>query len=278
MRSRPLFAIGACLAAAVIVAVVLLGSGEPTHSQPVPVSSLELTTTQRARLSSMKVFFGHQSVGANILQGVEELAAEDGAPRLRVVRSRSPQSMEGPGIVETPIGTNGDPSSKARDFSAAMEQGVGGAGAIAMYKYCYLDFTPSTDVRAVFAEHRAVVERVRAAHPGIAIVHVTAPLTTSESPARALVKRLLGKPGVLAANARRNEFNALVRETYGSREPVFDLGAIESTRPDGSRSYETRGRDTVYTLAAEYTDDGGHLNRLGRRVVATRFLQFLSDL
>jgi hypothetical protein len=226
----------------------------------------------------MKVFFAHQSVGANILQGVEELAAENGAPRLRVVRSNSPQSVDGPAIVETPIGTNGDPSSKARGFSTAMEQGFGRAGGIAMYKYCYLDFTPDTDVRAVFSEHRAVVDSVRAAHPGITIVHVTAPLTTSESPARALVKRLLGKPGVLAANAKRNEFNALVRETYGSREPLFDLGTIESTRPDGSRSYETKGRDTVYTLAPEYTDDGGHLNRLGRRVVASRLLQLLSAL
>ena len=224
----------------------------------------------------MRVFFGHQSVGANILQGVEELAAEHGAPRLRVVRSSSPQSVDGPAIVETPIGTNGDPSSKARGFSTAMEQGFGRDGGVAMYKYCYLDFTPNTDVRAVFSEHRAIVDSVRAAHPGITIVHVTAPLTTSESPARAVVKRLLGKPGVLAANAKRNEFNALIRETYGSREPVFDLGAIESTRPDGSRSFETKGRDTVYTLAPEYTDDGGHLNRLGRRVVATKLLQLLS--
>jgi len=226
----------------------------------------------------MKVFFAHQSVGANILQGVEELAAEDGVPHLRVVRSSSPQAVDGPAIVETPIGTNGDPSSKARGFSAAMEQGFGSAGGIAMYKYCYLDFSPSTDVQAVFSEHRGVVDRLRAAHPGVTIVHVTAPLTTSESPARALVKRLLGKPGVVAANQKRNEFNALVRETYGSREPVFDLGAIESTRPDGTRSYERMGRDTVYTLASEYTDDGGHLNRLGRRVAATRLLQLLSTL
>jgi lysophospholipase L1-like esterase len=275
IATRPLL-IATCLGGAMLL-VALSRTGHPPSSV-VSVPKLVLTQNERNRLATLKVFFAHQSVGANILQGVQELAAEDRALPVRLVRSASPDTVQGPAIVETPIGTNGNASSNASGFSAAMERGLGASGGVAMYKYCYLDITAATDVQRVFAEHRAVVERLRAAHPEVTIVHVTAPLTSSESPARALLKRLLGKPGVREANAKRNQLNALVRETYAGRDPLFDLATIESTRPDGTRSFVGSNGDTVYTLASEYTDDGGHLNQLGRRVAATKFLQLLAKL
>jgi hypothetical protein len=54
---------------------------------------------------------------------------------------------------------------------------------------------------------------------------------------------------------------------------VFDLAAIESTRPDGGReTFEVEGRQ-VPALVPAYTDDGGHLNgpaaeRVARQLVA----------
>jgi len=101
-------------------------------------------------------------------------------------------------------------------------------------------------------------------------VHVTAPLTRLESGPRFLVKRLLGKPTTRDANARRNRFNAMLREEYAG-EPMFDLAKVESTRPNGSRSFFNDGADVVYTLAPELTDDGGHLNAAGRRAAAEEF-------
>src|SRR5262245_25862860 len=184
-------------------------------------TTLALTSEQRARLASRKIFFGHQSVGADILNGIKELSAGDSALPLRVVRSAEPASIGGPALVEAPIGTNGDPSSKAKAFAAALAHGVGGgggAGGVAMYKYCYLDFDASTDVPKIFREYREGIDRLKAANPGLTIVHITVPLTSGEASTRALVKRILGKPTVLDANAKRNQFNALLRQTYVGRE------------------------------------------------------------
>jgi hypothetical protein len=279
MRSAQLIA--AFLAATAFVACGDQPSARQPHTQMTLATTLDLTSEQRARLASRKIFFGHQSVGADILSGIKELATVDSALSLRVLRSAEPASISGPALVESPIGTNGDPSSKAKAFAVALAHGVGsdlGAGGIAMYKYCYLDFDASTDVAKVFREYREGIDQLKAANPGLTIVHITAPLTTGESGARALVKRILGKPTVLDANAKRNEFNALLRKTYGGREPLFDLAALESTLADGSRTFTTRGADTVYTLAHEYTDDGGHLNAVGRRHVAVPFLDLLASL
>jgi lysophospholipase L1-like esterase len=83
-------------------------------------------------------------------------------------------------------------------------------------------------------------------------------------------------PAVL--NAKRNEFNALLGQEFGAIDPIFDLAQIESTRPDGSRAYFQRSTESVFTLAPEWTYDGGHLNAAGRRVVAERFLAFLAHV
>jgi hypothetical protein len=69
-----------------------------------------------------------------------------------------------------------------------------------------------------------------------------------------------------------------MREAYAGRAPVFDLAVLESTRPDGSRVSYTQGADTVYTLAPEYTNDGGHLNEAAKRMVAEQLLIFLARL
>jgi hypothetical protein len=269
------------LAAAALVACADQPTTRQTKTQMTLATTLDLTGEQRARLSSRKIFFGHQSVGADILSGIKELAVGDSTVVLRVVRSAEPASISGPALVESPIGTNGDPSSKAKAFAAALARGVGsdqGVGGVAMYKYCYLDFDASTDVPKIFREYREGIDRLKAANPGLTIVHITVPLTSGEAPARALIKRILGKPTVLDANAKRNQFNALLRQTYRSREPLFDLAALESTLADGTRSFAARGADTVYTLATEYTDDGGHLNARGRRHVAVSFLDLLASL
>jgi lysophospholipase L1-like esterase len=62
----------------------------------------------------------------------------------------------------------------------------------------------------------------------------------------------------------------MLREKYAG-EPLFDLAKVESTRPNGSRSFFHDGANVVYTLAPELTDDGGHLNATGRLAAAEEF-------
>jgi hypothetical protein len=69
-----------------------------------------------------------------------------------------------------------------------------------------------------------------------------------------------------------------MRREYGGREPLFDLAAVESTRPDGSRETLSLGGKTAFALHPGYTNDGSHLNEVGRRRAAEALLTLLARL
>jgi lysophospholipase L1-like esterase len=75
---------------------------------------------------------------------------------------------------------------------------------------------------------------------------------------------------------RRNEFNRLLEQTFAD-EPIFDLAASQSTYPDGRREFFQQDGQSHYSLIAGYTDDGGHLNAVGRRHVAADFVHAVAD-
>jgi hypothetical protein len=228
-------------------------------------------------LASKKIFFGHQSVGAEIIDGIKTLAAQSGG-ELKIVKSQVPTSVQGPAFVESAIGENGDPRSKTRAFAQIMKSGFGEEGGIALFKFCFLDVDPGTDPDALFREYRATISEVQQAYPRLQIVHVTLPLTRAENPPLALVKTILKRPSQRDLDARRHRFNELLRKEYTGSAPIFDLARIESTRADGTRSSFQRAGETVYSLAPEWTYDGGHLNEAGRKVAATELVQLLAQV
>ena len=77
---------------------------------------------------------------------------------------------------------------------------------------------------------------------------------------------------------KRNEFNDMMRNEYEDREPIFDLALIESTFLDGKREMYQENDIIYYSLVPDYTNDGGHLNEKGRKLVAEQLLIFLSEL
>jgi hypothetical protein len=264
------------LSAATLVAACRPDSTR-SPSTPVAMPSLsEVSDSQWAVLAGTRIFFGHQSVGANILDGVKTVLAANPGIGLRVVQSDHPEAVEGGGLVHAFIGVNGLPATKLAAFDAVMMKGIGPKGGLAMYKYCFLDITASTDVPSLFQTYRNNMRKLHETHPDIRFVHITAPLTVNGDGFRNLVKRMLGKPTAADFNLKRNQYNQLLRAEYQSKEPLFDLAAFESTHGDGTREFFTRGQDTVYTLAPELTDDGAHLNANGREAAAVRFLIFLA--
>ena len=67
-------------------------------------------------------------------------------------------------------------------------------------------------------------------------------------------------------------------QTYGGKEPIFDLAQIESTYPDGTRAtFDWQGQ-TYERMIPEYGSDGRHLNESGRQRVAENLIMFLSPL
>lgn len=79
-------------------------------------------------------------------------------------------------------------------------------------------------------------------------------------------------------NIKRNELNELIRQEYAGKEPLFDIAAIESTLPDGSRAFFSDHGKVYDYLSPDYSSDGGHLNPEGRRRVAEQLLITLARL
>ena len=249
----------------------------PEHP-PLTRSLADVPQAHWERLGRRRIFFGHQSVGQNILSGIQDVLARNPHIRLTIVESDDPADIDGPALIQAKIGHNGDPHSKADAFRRVMDGGFGSQGGVAMYKYCYVDVLPSTDVEELFEDYVEQMDSLARRYPGLQIVHVTLPLKRMRAGKRELVKRMLGRSTDTELNAKRNRYNELLLARYGGRAPVFDLAALESTRSDGTRSAVPYRRRQVFTLAPEWTDDGAHLNAAARRRVAEQLLVLLASL
>jgi lysophospholipase L1-like esterase len=240
------------------------------------VNRAHFSAEQFQKIAGSKVFFGHQSVGDNIIQGLRDLIAADPRLQLNIVHSDGTTLLAGPALVEFYVGRNGDPQSKDTAFAAILDSALGSQGGLAMYKYCYVDMDISTNVQQMFEHYRQANRTLKAKYPSLIFIPVTMPLTTVEPAWKAAVKTAMGRTTARDVNEKRNKFNELIRQTYQGTDPIFDLAEAESTHADGSRSFFTRDGRKVYTLAPEYTSDGGHLNEAGRRAAAEKLLLVLA--
>lgn len=230
------------------------------------------------RLRTRAVFFGHQSVGMNVLDGLQQLPGASG----QVVRIAevAPGTAVAPGtLAHAWVGRNHDPVSKIEAFARAVDALPAPGVDIALVKLCYVDFAPETDPAAIFSRYRAAIADLQRRHPRTTFVHVTAPVSRVQGGAKALLKQALGKePYGLIENVRREEYNQLLRQAYEGKEPIFDLARVESTAPDGRvETVEWKGKRAP-ALVAAYTDDGGHLNQEGKRRAALALLSVLASI
>lgn len=253
----------------------LTSSTDASDMRPLPTLD-SIPPDARARLSSMQMLFGHQSVGRNVMSGIRELARSDSSVQLPIA-ALADNASAATGILHFEVGTNGDPDSKGAAFAQTVSAHAS-EGVLAGYELCYLDFTVASDGDAIFRRYQEVTDSVRGQHPGLRLVHFTAPLTTEEPAPKRMIKQLLGRTTTRSLNAQRARFNARMRATYEGREPLFDLARAESTLENGRRYAATVEGVPVEALAPEFAADEGHLNERGRRAVASRFLAFLATL
>lgn len=232
-----------------------------------------------AALAEKSIWFGHQSVGFNMVEGMSELLAEHPSIPLRIVETRSPDETAASVFAHGRNGENKQPETKIDAFARLMDEGMGYRVDIAFFKFCYVDIDGGADVDALFDSYRTTMTRLKADYPDTLFVHVTAPVTRVQSGPKAWVKKVIGRtPGGAEENIPRNRFNRKMREEYAGKEPLFDLAELEATATDGGRTtFNVDGVD-YEALTPDYTDDGGHLNEKGRRWVAEQLLVFLSGL
>ena len=251
--------------------------GKGTGVEPIGGKSLDnVSAAAWDKLAGKRIFFGHQSVGYNIMDGVGALLKEYPSARLTIVETTDPSRFDAPVFAHARVGRNENPGSKCEAFEEYMDSGIGSRADIAFFKFCYVDINRKTDVEKVFESYKATVRRVMTKYPGLTLVHVTVPLTSTEYSLsvrlKSFIKRILGREN---ENVSRSELNERIRKEFGGTDPVFDLAAIESTSPFGeSVSFTSHGKKYP-CMYQGYTTDGGHLNAAGKRVAAVGLLQTL---
>lgn len=247
----------------------------PNYAPPTP--------TEWKQFQQLHIAFGHQSLGANLIAGVQALALEQHidlsisditTSGTTASESKAPQNNAG--IQHFHIGANGDPISKLEAFSATMASDVATRADIAEMKFCFVDFGANVDPKKLATTYIDEMTALSLKYPDITFIATTSPLTTIQTGPKAWIKRLLGKdPAGFAENFRRHKFNQVLRDHYGKSPTLFDLAAIESLH--GQVTFEFN-QQTIEALAPVLSSDGGHLNADGERLLATTWIRQLSTL
>jgi hypothetical protein len=231
------------------------------------------------KLAGKVILFGHQSVGDNIIDGMKALIAENPRIKLLITESKSASDLKGPVFAHFKIGKNEDPKSKMEDFAETLKKGLGDRVDIAFMKLCFVDVRSDSNVKDIFANYRDTARKLIGKYPKVVFVHITAPLTTTQTGVKVWIKKIIGRAiGGYEDNMKRQEFNDLLRAEYAGKEPLFDLAGVESTYPDGKRELFTKEGKSYPSLVPLFTDDGGHLNKTGRKIVAEQLLILLAEL
>lgn len=253
---------------------------EPVIAVNIPTASVsDVTPAEWQALGSKRIFFGHQSVGRDLMLGIQRVLEANPEIPLRIVQSDDPNQVYGPALIDVRVGKNREPETKTSAFLAALDNGFGSeAGAVAMYKFCYVDVDHATDPVQLFRDYEAAMEQARRQYPGLTIVHFTMPLHAAGTGIVDIMKSRLGQSTQMRLNVLRSRYNALLRERYADTDPVFDLATLESTRADGSRAFSRFRGETAYMLAPEWTYDGGHLTDEAQDRFAEQLLVFLARL
>lgn len=259
--------VGGAVGLAIAGTIGVVAFWGPSTTEPAPdVAAEQISEAALASAAERKVFFGHMSVGNNILSGLERLYEAKGVapPQLVSVEPGAtiPQVAESGTLVHSLIGDNGDPRGKLANFDAVLRAGLADQVDTALIKFCYVDVTEGTDVDALFQAYKSTLDALERDYPEVKFLHATVPLTVAPSGIKAQLKALL--QGV--DNPQRERYNDLLRATYGS-DQLFDIAAVEGTGPDGTRHA---------SLYPGYTSDGEHLNPPGSSLVAVEFLQLLT--
>lgn len=232
------------------------------------------------KLADKKFYFGHQSVGKNILDGISDIMSLNHDIKIKIMETTDPGELEKGVFGHSRIGANSDPVKKLNDFAALMESGIGEKVDFAFVKFCYLDINKDTNVEKLFDVYKDTLDRLQKRFPKTTFIHFTSPLTVSKITWKTKLKKLMGSKDIWEYNdnIKRNQYNTLLKSYYTSKQPVFDIAQLEATKGDGGKyQFEFNGA-SFYYLAPEYTYDGGHLNELGRKKISEQLLLMILNL
>lgn len=241
---------------------------------PANVDTSALVAAAR-RLAGIRVLFAHQSVGGNVLHGVEDLAQEVQVP-IRIVDLKGLPHDSGPGIFHFRVGENGKPETKVDAFVELLTRSERPFFDVAILKFCYvdLDVTDTGRAKSLFKYFANAHRKLQSTRPDVCLVPATMPLRADINTWKTPIRRLIGTGAYGdAENIVRNVYNAEVRTTFRGTS-IFDIANAESLEGEpGRQSGFMQNGQFMQTLSPLNTSDGGHLNELGSRLAAAEFIR-----
>jgi len=228
-------------------------------------------------LAQKKIFFGHKSVGMNILDGLRDVIKERPLIKLDIREADDPAAFSSPVFAHALVGTNSKPETKIERFQEIMRTGVGEAVDIAMLKFCFVDVGHSTDIEALAQSYAEGLDLLSGEFPGVKFVAFTVPLFSDPVGWKNNLKKLLGRlPFYDADQVQRSLYNDLIRERL--KGSLFDIAAVGSRINEGKKATLKKDGREYEILYKGYTYDGGHLNLIGRQVFAIELLIHLASI
>ena len=89
-------------------------------------------------LEKSKIYFGHQSVGYNIMNGVEDLMKEAGNNKINIVESDGSGELPEYYFAHSRAGKNTEPNTKCDGFSEILNDDFATNLDVAFLKFCYV--------------------------------------------------------------------------------------------------------------------------------------------
>jgi len=254
------------------------GCALQTEESKQPIKSLDDISDKAIESISRKtIFFGHASVGYNIVQGMKEIIELD--PRFKkinIIEIKENANIEGPGLYHSVNGKNSYPKTKCDSFEYFLiKRRFGDFVDVGLFKFCYVDIEKDSNVQEIFDYYVRTIEKIKMEYPKLKIIHVTAPLYAHAFGLKGFVKSMIKAD---MSNIKRNQFNELLKNKYAGVDPIYDLARVEYEKRNGEVSKFFYNGKMYHSLAEEYTNDGGHLNEIGRFRAAKEFIRVLSTI
>lgn len=223
-------------------------------------------------VAATRIFFGHQSVGSNLVSGLQAINADAGRGDVPIIETQDPDDIDGGGVAHVNIGVNGDPQSKLVEFAAVMDGAMGDAVDVALLKLCYVDVDARTDVAAVFESYVSTIEELQSRHPNVTFLYATVPLTRDRD-WKGVLKSWVGQDGGMGPedNVARHSFNEMLRAHPAADGRAVDIAAVEAA-VDQAPTLRTHDGQEYYVLHEYLSADPGHPNDIGSHALAVAFM------
>jgi hypothetical protein len=263
--------------ATVVLGVVALLGSAPLPEDPPPLTEVLGSREVLGATSGARALLAVGPGGTEVLAGLGRVYERAGLAPPPVVPAQAAPGVAGGYLAHAPVGRDGDPTSKLRGFASILAGPAGDTVSVAVLALAAADVTARTDVPALFARYERTLARVASRRPDLVVVPATVPLAADRGTWGSLWA-LVGRDDELPAdNVARERFNAMLRREYAGTDRLWDVAAIGSTAPDGTRALGRDGDLTYPVLDDDYADGPTRLNELGAAATASALVALIAE-